>query len=200
MTSKNRRKVVAVVVAFLVSSSSISLYFSPCFSLFPAVSWHLGSPKQPTKSGYRHIYIYICCRLQKLGPIFRFIGAETGPKFEAEIDNENNKKKFPPRCWVPTLCITRCDFAFCARTVRGFNNGAFMLYNIPAPVLNPCPAPFSNARFPAPKVPFRKTSPSAQTPIFKAPKPFWRGWTGTAQKPPCVYFEAQARPPENPKA
>ena len=47
-----------------------------------------------------------------------------------------------------------------------------MLYNIAAPILNPCPAPFSNARFPAPKVPFRKTSPSAQTPIFKARKAF----------------------------
>ena len=40
-------------------SFSISLSFSPCFSLFPAVSWHLGTPKQPTKWGYRHIYIYI---------------------------------------------------------------------------------------------------------------------------------------------
>ena len=115
--------------------------------------------------------------------------------------NENNTKTIspPPRCWVASLCLTRCDFDICARTVRGFNNGAGMLYNIPAPILNPCPAPFSNARFPAPKVRFRKTSPSAQTPIFKAPKAFRQGWTGTAPKPPYVHFEAQARPPENPK-
>ena len=148
---------------------------------------------------YIYIYIYACCRLQKRGPIFRFIGSKTGPKFEVEMGNENNIKTISPRCWVASLCLTRCDFDFCARTVRGFNNGAGMLYNIPAPILNPCPAPFSNARFPAPKVPFRKTSPSAQTPICKVPRAFKRGSTGTAPKPPCVYFDAKARPPENPK-
>ena len=31
--------------------------FSPCFSLFPVVSCYLGTPKQPTKWGYRHKYI-----------------------------------------------------------------------------------------------------------------------------------------------
>ena len=43
-----------------------------------------------------HIYIYMCCRLQERGPIFRFIGAETGPKFEVEKDNENNEKTIIP--------------------------------------------------------------------------------------------------------
>ena len=58
MATKNRHKIVAVFVAFLVSSFSMSLSLFPCFSWFPAVSWHLGTPKQPTKWGYRHIYIY----------------------------------------------------------------------------------------------------------------------------------------------
>ena len=53
MANKNRHKIVAVFVAFLVSSFSISLSFSPCVSLFPAFPWHLGTPKQPTKWGYR---------------------------------------------------------------------------------------------------------------------------------------------------
>ena len=60
MATENRHKIVVVFVVFWVSSLWISLSFSPCFSLFPPVSWHLGTPKQPTKWGYRHIYIYIC--------------------------------------------------------------------------------------------------------------------------------------------
>ena len=128
-----------------------------------------------THTHHIYIYIYVCCRLQKRGPILGFVGAETGPKFEVEMDDENNKKNIFPRFWVATLCITRCDFDFCACTVRGFNNGAFMLYNIAAPVLNPCLAPFLNARFPVQKAPFRKRRPSAQTPIFKAPRTFWLG-------------------------
>ena len=148
------------------------------------------------------MYIYICCRLQKRGPIFRFIGAETGPKLEVEMDNGNNEKTISSlvlgsHFMYPELhfCIWR------ARIVRGFNNGAFMLRNIPAPVLNPCPAPFSNAPFPAPKVPFRWTSQSAQTPIFEAPKAFRRGSTGTAHKPPCIFrsTSASTRKPKNVK-
>ena len=46
---------------------------------------------------YIYTYIYICYRLQKRGPIFRFIGSKTGPKFEVEIGKKNNKKTiFPP--------------------------------------------------------------------------------------------------------
>ena len=58
MAQKNRHKNVAVFAVFLVSSFSMSLSFSHCFSLFPVVSCYLGIPKQPTKWGYRHIYIY----------------------------------------------------------------------------------------------------------------------------------------------
>ena len=50
-----------------------------------------------------HMYIYIyrnvytCYRLQKRGPIFAFIGSKTGPKFEFEMGNQDNKKNhFPP--------------------------------------------------------------------------------------------------------
>ena len=64
MAQKNRHKNVAVFAVLLVSSFSISLSFSPCFSLFPVVSCYLGTPKQPTKWGYRHIYIYAgCCKI-----------------------------------------------------------------------------------------------------------------------------------------
>ena len=57
MANRNRHKIVAVfVVRFWLFSFSISLSFSPCFSLFPAVSWHLGTPKQPTKWGFRSIF------------------------------------------------------------------------------------------------------------------------------------------------
>ena len=45
---------------------------------------------------YLFIYIYICCRLQKRGPIFRFIGSKTGPKFEVEMGNENSIKTISP--------------------------------------------------------------------------------------------------------
>ena len=47
-------------------SFSASLSFYPCFSLFSAVSCHLGTPKQPTKWGYRNMYVcmygwmYVC--------------------------------------------------------------------------------------------------------------------------------------------
>ena len=44
-----------------------------------------------------YIYIYACYRLQKRGPIFGFIGSKTGPKFEVEMGNYNNKKTiYPP--------------------------------------------------------------------------------------------------------
>ena len=57
MAQKNCHKNVAVFAVSLVSSFSISLFFSPCFSLFPVVSCYLGTPKQPTKWGYRQKYI-----------------------------------------------------------------------------------------------------------------------------------------------
>ena len=56
ITNKTRHKIVAVFVAFLVSSLSFFVS-SSCFSLFPAVSWHPGTPRQPTKrGGYRRIF------------------------------------------------------------------------------------------------------------------------------------------------
>ena len=147
---------------FFLGQTQFSGFFDP---LRPKNAKNVGS-----RSVIRHIYI--CYRLQKRGPIFVFIGSKTGPEFEVEMGNQNNKKKFPPRCWVVSVRLTSCDFELCARTLRGLNNGAGMLYNIAAPILNPCPAPFSNARFPAPKPPFRKTISSAQTPFFKARKTF----------------------------
>ena len=59
MANKDRHIIVAVFVAFRVFTFSSSLYLSPSFSLFPAVSWHLGSPKQPTKWGYRQFFVFI---------------------------------------------------------------------------------------------------------------------------------------------
>ena len=50
---------VAVFAVFLVSSFSISLSFSPCFSLFPVVSCYLGIPKTAHQVRLQaHIYIY----------------------------------------------------------------------------------------------------------------------------------------------
>ena len=91
MANKNRHKIVAVFVALLVSSFSISLSFSPCFSLFPAVSWYHGTPKQPTKWGYRHIYIYIC-------------GVEMLAKFRPALFIKilfslQSQTKFELKCW-----------------------------------------------------------------------------------------------------
>ena len=43
-----------------------------------------------------HINTYMCYRLQKRGPIFGFIGSKTGPKFEVEMGNYNNKKNHLP--------------------------------------------------------------------------------------------------------
>ena len=40
-------------LVFSVSSFSMSLFLSPCFSWFPVVPSHLGTPKQPTKWGFR---------------------------------------------------------------------------------------------------------------------------------------------------
>ena len=34
--------------------------FLPCFSLFPAVSWRLGTPKQPAKWGYMQFFLGAC--------------------------------------------------------------------------------------------------------------------------------------------
>ena len=52
---------------FLVSSFSIYLSFSPCFSLFPAVSWHLSwNPKtahQMRLQAYIYIYIFLSLSL-----------------------------------------------------------------------------------------------------------------------------------------
>ena len=48
----------SVFVPFLVLLSQFLCFFSPSFSLFPAVSWHLGTPKHPTKWGYRHFWLY----------------------------------------------------------------------------------------------------------------------------------------------
>ena len=53
MAVRDSHKIVAVFLVFSAFSFSISLFFSHCFSLFPAVSSHLGTPKQPTKWGYR---------------------------------------------------------------------------------------------------------------------------------------------------
>ena len=89
------------------------------------------------------------------GPIFRFIGSKTGPKFEVEMGNYNNKKNhLPPGVWVASVRLTRCDFDLCARTVRGFNNGAGMLYNIAAPILNPWPGPILERTISGPQTPF----------------------------------------------
>ena len=49
---EKHHKIMVVFLVFSVSSFSNSLSFSPCFSLFPAVSSHFGTPKQPTKFGY----------------------------------------------------------------------------------------------------------------------------------------------------
>ena len=55
------------------------------------------------------------CRLQKRGPIFGFIGAETGPKFEVEMDNENNRKNIFPSGVGLQLHVSRGAISHFAR-------------------------------------------------------------------------------------
>ena len=116
-----------------------------------------------------HIFALVCvcvCAVGfKTGPDFWIDRCRNGAEVRSWNARRNNEKHFPPGVGLQ-LYVSRGAILHFARTVRGFNNGAFMLYNIPAPLLNPCPALFLNARFPAPKVSFRKDQPECPNPYF----------------------------------
>ena len=96
----------------------------------------------------------IASGLQKRRPIFGFIGAETGPKFEVEMDNENNKKTIS----TPVL---GCNFMyhevrFCIlRAHRSWvqQRGLHIVQHT-GPSIEPMPGPILERTISGPQSPF----------------------------------------------